>query len=37
MSWLEQLVTMGLDGYRDIIRLEGKVWGRRRVLRSIGR
>jgi putative transposase len=29
----EQLPTRGFDKYYDIIRLEGKMWGRRRVLR----
>lgn len=29
----EQLPTRGFDKYYEIIRLEGKVWGRRRVLR----
>ena len=29
----EQLPTRGFDKYYDIIRLEGKEWGRRRVLR----
>ncbi len=29
----EQLPSRGFDKYYDIIRLEGKVWGRRRVLR----
>jgi putative transposase len=29
----EQLATRGFDKYYDIIRLEGKCWGRRRVLR----
>jgi putative transposase len=29
----EQLPTRGFDKYYEIIRLEGKCWGRRRVLR----
>ena len=29
----EQLLTRGFDKYYDIIHLEGKCWGRRRVLR----
>ncbi|HWB95008.1 MAG TPA: hypothetical protein VG605_24300 [Puia sp.] len=37
ISWLNelagQLPTRGFDKYYEIIRLEGKVWGRRRVLR----